>query len=208
MANNLVADDLLRRMGVTAGSSFIASERLRGRERKVNILIAIASSAVIGFTIAPLLYHISSTATADLDLLSITMSVLIVAIALLQYSTNDAANAEQLHRCALEINELHRELKIKIEAANVSNLSNISKRYGIILQKYSINHATLDFDRYRVRRTEQYTIGYWEQWGIRLRFFVVSQWPFLGIALIVLLVVAFFFLDLSPARNLPSVKSN
>jgi hypothetical protein len=208
MADNLAADDLLRRMGVTAGSRFIASERLKGRERKLTILVAVASTAVIGLTLAPLLYHVSLKSSADLGLLSITMSVLIVAIALIQYSANDAANAEQLHRCGLEINELLGELKIEIEAKKITDLKYVADRYGAILQKYSINHATLDFDKYRVIRPAEYTLGIFERAHIRLRFFVVGQWPFLGIVLIVLVVVAFYWLDVLPARNLLDQNSN
>jgi SMODS and SLOG-associating 2TM effector domain family 5 len=73
----------------------------------------------------------------------------------MQYSTNDAANSEQLHRCGLEINELARRLEIEIEHLDEHQILLISHNYGTVLQKYSINHATIDFDLTRIRKKQE-----------------------------------------------------
>ena len=91
------ATDLLRRMGITAGSRFIASARLRYRERHMTVLIAYVSSIVIGLTIAPLLYHVSARTMADLTLLTIILSVIIVAVSLVRMTLPIQNNCTDAH---------------------------------------------------------------------------------------------------------------
>jgi SMODS and SLOG-associating 2TM effector domain family 5 len=56
--------DLLYRMNVTKGSRFNASKRLEGRDRRMALLIALASALVIALTFMSTAYRLRSSATS------------------------------------------------------------------------------------------------------------------------------------------------
>ena len=56
--------DLLYRMNVTKGSRFNASKRLEGRDRRMALLIALASALVIALTFMSTAYRLRSSVTS------------------------------------------------------------------------------------------------------------------------------------------------
>ncbi|TFV74100.1 SLATT domain-containing protein [Bradyrhizobium frederickii] len=182
-------DDLLHRMNVTKGARFNAARRLEGRDRKMALLVALASALVIALTFVPFAYQLPKVVIADLSVVTMLASVLILAVSLVQYSNNDAVNAEQHHRCGLEINELRGELAAKGETLDSAELQRFSERYARILDRYSVNHEGLDFDQYRLEHPEKYPLTLLERVLVRVRSFIVAQWPN-GLMLI---IVGFFF---------------
>ncbi|MFK4620058.1 SLATT domain-containing protein [Bradyrhizobium diazoefficiens] len=170
-------EDLLHKMNVTKGSRFNAARRLEGRDRKMALLVALASALVIALTFVPFAYQLPKVVIADLSVATMIASVLILAVSLVQYSNNDAVNAEQHHRCGLEINELRGELAAKANMVDAEVLQRFSERYARILDRYSVNHEGVDFDQYRVEHPGKYNFGKLERARIRLRAFVAEQWP-------------------------------
>lgn len=180
------AKEQLRRMRATAACRFIAAERLRGRDRRNAMLTAIASSFVLFLTVIPLIYHITPLVNSGLTALSFFTSILIIAFSLVQYSNNDAANSEQFHRSGLEINEVCRRFEFGIENSGLKETSEVAESYNSILQKYSINHETSDFDIYRSQRRELYNLSTAE------RFFIFAKRVCGSVAPYLLLILVFF----------------
>lgn len=146
---------LLGEMKSAKGSRFNAAERLGRRDRQINQMIAFISGCVIIVTLLPLYFHLGSTPTSVVSFATIAFSVFILAMSLLQYSNADPVRAEQHHRCGLEINALRRELRAT-QIATGDELLRFSRRYDETLQKYSINHETVDFERYKLEHPNEF----------------------------------------------------
>ena len=152
------AESLLRDLKVTRACRFSAAERLVGRDRRMALLVAMASVLVIALTTLPLIYKFPDSVSGDLSFITLTVSVLILAVSLFQYSSNDAVNAEQLHRCGLELNEIRRELRDKANSIDEASLTAIRTRYDAILQKYSVNHQEMDFRKYMLEHPDEFQL--------------------------------------------------
>jgi hypothetical protein len=121
-------------------------------------ITAFASVYVILLTVLPLFFHVSEFLTSSVNAATIVFSLIILASSLLQYSNNDPVRAEQHHRCALEVNALRRELRSAENCSSVM-VAEFGKRFDEILQKYSINHDDIDFDKYKVEHPDEYPKG-------------------------------------------------
>lgn len=193
-------NDLLHRMNVTKGARFNAARRLEGRDRKMALVVALASALVIALTFVPFAYQLPKVVIADLSVATMVASVLILAVSLVQYSNNDAVNAEQHHRCGLEINELRGELAAKGDGIDAEGLQRFTERYARILDRYSVNHEGVDFDRYRLEHPEKYDLARSERSLIRLRALTVAQWPN-GLMLVIIGgFLMLFFYHVLPVR--------
>ena len=117
--------------------------------------IALASTLVIALTFVLFVYQLSKAVIADLSGVTMLASVLILVTSLIQYSNNDAVNAEQHHRCGLEINQLRGELAAKGEMVDHDELLKLSKKHARILDKYSVNHSGVDLGQYRLEPSRQ-----------------------------------------------------
>lgn len=103
------AADLDDSMRQTARSRFFAAKRLESRDRRITRLTAFCSAYIIALTAIPYFLKLPETVDDHINFLSLLMAVILLVSSLLQYSRLDIASAEQHHRSALEINELHRE---------------------------------------------------------------------------------------------------
>jgi hypothetical protein len=162
------ATDLHRDLKVTSGCRFISANRLRRRNGRMALIIALASVLVIALTVLPLVYKLPPAVLGDLTAATLVMSLLILAFSLLDYSNNDSAVAEQHHRCGLEVRELRRLLRNKAEPVSDAELNQITDAYGQILQKYSINHDEGDFKRYQLDHPDEFPLNKWTQCKLRV----------------------------------------
>jgi hypothetical protein len=192
--------ELLYRMNVTKGSRFNAHKRLEGRDRRMALLIALTSALVIALTFLSTAYRLPPAVVSDLNVVTMVASVLILAVSLIQYSNNDAVNAEQHHRCGLEINELRGQLQARQEAIGEDELREFARRYAHILDKYSVNHDAVDYDRYRLDHPDLYKISLFAKLWISLRSLTQTQWPNLLMAIIVVGAIVLVFAYVIPAR--------
>ena len=199
--------DLLYRMEVTKGSRFNASKRLEGRERRMALLIALASALVIALTFMSTAYRLPPTVVSDLNVVTMVASVLILAVSLIQYSNNDAVNAEQHHRCGLEINELRGQVQSMQEPVSEDNLREFSRRYAHILDKYSVNHDLVDYDRYRLDHPASFKLSLIEKLFIHARSMGQTQWPNVLMAIIVVAAIFLVFWHVIPARLAADTRS-
>lgn len=145
-----------RSLGETAGSRFNAAKRLASHDRRLTELTSFSSVYVIILTVLPYFISLPSGVINYLALFTIALSIIILITSLLQYSSNNSANSEQLHRSGLEINELKREIEIRKDKIDLDDLDFLRVRYDNILQKYSINHDDKDYALYQIGNREKY----------------------------------------------------
>lgn len=150
------AEKFLHSLKSTSAARFHASKRLSARDRKLTRLTAFTSAYVIALTIVPYFMKLPQEVTDNFNLITVAFSIVILVSSLFQYSSGDVVNAEQHQRCALEIDEIQRELRVKLPNVTESELLEFCRRYDAVLQKYSVNHDDVDFMKYQMDRPEDY----------------------------------------------------
>jgi hypothetical protein len=137
-------EQIIAMIGNTSGSRFHCSRRLKAKDRFNNGVIFFASSIAILASIAPGLIAVDEVVKTYLTLTSISVSVVILALSGIQYGSNLAVQSEPMHKCALDINEVRRLLEAT-ENPSEKFVKKCLSDYDLILQKYPMNHETVDF---------------------------------------------------------------
>lgn len=150
-------EKMVREMGVTKGCRFNASKRLQNAEKRRTITIAGASIFVIVLSLLPVMFPVPELLNNFLTLLAVGFSIIILVASTLQASDSDAVKADQLHRCSLEINAIRYELRAA-EPLDESTLKSYGKRYQDILQRYTVNHDDVDFEKYKLEHQDLYPL--------------------------------------------------
>jgi SMODS and SLOG-associating 2TM effector domain family 5 len=142
-------EDIITMIGNTSGSRFHCSRRLKAKDRFYNGVIFFASSIAILASIAPALVVVDEIVKTYLTLTSISLSVIILALSGIQYGSNFAVQSELMHKCALEINEVRRVLE-STQNPTEKFVKKCLSEYDLILQRYPMNHETVDFLTYKL----------------------------------------------------------
>jgi hypothetical protein len=142
-------ENIITMIGNTSGSRFHCSRRLKAKDRFNNGVIFFASSIAILASIAPALVVVDELVKTYLTLTSISVSVIILALSGIQYGSNLAVQSELMHKCALDINEVRRLLE-STENPTEKFVKKCLSEYDLILQKYPMNHETVDFLTYKL----------------------------------------------------------
>lgn len=170
------AKELLRNMKSTAASRYNAAKRLEERERSLIRLTGFTSAYLIGLTVLPYFIALPDGGADRINLLTLFLGVVILVASLIQYSSRDGVNAEQYYRCGLEISEMRRPLKLQFDTISDEDLIQLSNAYSLVLQKYSINHDQVDYNRYRIERAEEAKKLSWlEHVTIRLKMLITQH---------------------------------
>lgn len=145
------AEQFASNLKVTAGSRFNAAERLRAREKSSNFLTSIYSALLICISIATFSLPFDSISIKYFSFGGIVVSILLLVVSMRNYSHQYGLEAEQMHRCALEINEVLRLWTALSQLEQNKQMEQYAQRYNAILQKWSINHTEGDFLKYKYK---------------------------------------------------------
>jgi hypothetical protein len=148
-------EPLLREMKQTKGARFNAATRLEDRDRQRTTLIAYASVSVVVVTLLPAFFDVPAWVRNAVSLATIAMSLIILAYSMLQAQSRDSLVAYQLHKCALEINSLRREIRA-LTPSTPAQVSEYTRRYDDILGRYSVNHDPVDYEKYKLEHPEEF----------------------------------------------------
>ncbi len=196
-----VIDKFAKSLGETAGSRFNAAKRLESHDRRLTWTTALSSAYVIIITVLPYLIKIPAEVTSNLNLYTITLSIVIIVSSLLQYSSNNLVNAEQHHRSALEINEIKRELLTRGEELDIDQFEMLRDRYNNVLQKYSVNHDNMDYYLYQIQNREKYQfISNFSAVVTYIKIVVQNHYPSLILPLITIFTFWLVFFYTYPSR--------
>lgn len=135
-------------MKVTAGARFNAANRLTSKDRISNISLALFSGFLLSVSVLGLAFDLSPAISKGLAVAGVVASVMSLIFSMKIYADKYAVEAEQMHRCSLEINETRR-LCMAQDLTNPKVLTKASQEYNAILQKYSLNHTDEDFRKYK-----------------------------------------------------------
>ncbi len=151
--NEVAREKLLKDMKRTKGVRFNASKRVEESEVRATKNTAYASVAVIVVTLLPVFFSMTQFLENSIALLTVALSIFILASSLIRSSNSGLVKAEQFQRCALEVNSLRRELDSSPKNAN---LPEFAAKYDEILKRYNINHEQSDYDQYRLEHPDEF----------------------------------------------------
>lgn len=163
------AEHLLRSLLITSSARFHASRRLRLHQTVSLWAVSVFSLVLI---VVPLFEPFGvavSLRTSIVNLVNVIAATAILVISILVNASNFAERAEKMHRCALELNALAREveLRVKEKGREVSEIRDLQTRYDEILSRYE-NHSDID---YRVAQIKKAPEFYGITWRHRARAF-------------------------------------
>lgn len=197
-------ENLRSALKTTAGSRFIAATRLGARDRRLTRVTAFTSSYLILLTIFPYFYKLPPSVNDTLNLITVAFSVIVLVSSLLQYSSGDVVNSEQHHRSALEMNEQRRLLDLTNSNVSNQDLEPFVTGYNAILQKYSVNHEAIDYQKYQVERPEEFPwLRLHQRVWIGLKLFFINYFTTLVLIGITMFVVLLLSLYAYPNRLVP-----
>jgi len=151
MADRTPVEKLIWDCKVTAGARFNAATRLEKKEKGSNVLVSVYSAFLICVSVATLALPLSSNLIRYASFGGIVASILVLVMSMRNYAHKFGVEAEQMHRSALEINELKRTIQSLPKAKAETRLLEFSKTYNAILQKWSVNHNQFDYLEYKYR---------------------------------------------------------
>lgn len=191
-------EHLAKSMRSTSASRFNASRRLERHDRRLTFLVAFSTCYIIILTILPYFITIAAAKTDIINFYTVCLSILILVASLLQYSSNNGLLVELHHRSGMEIEKVHRDF-IGSEA-NLKTYVEYNEKYSRALEKYSINHNQMDYDKYVVNNKEKHPwIGCLYVFKVYLKNYITGFVPdmlLVTVTLITLCIVAWSCLDM------------
>jgi SMODS and SLOG-associating 2TM effector domain family 5 len=141
-------EKLLWDMKVTAGARFNAANRLASKDRISNLSLALFSGLLLSISVIGLAFSLEPAISKGLAVSGIAASVMSLIFSMKVYADKYAVEAEQMHRCSLEINEIRRICSLE-DLSDTKAIISATEKYNAVLQKYSLNHADADFKKYK-----------------------------------------------------------
>lgn len=151
-------DYLVRDLKWTKGPRFNAEKRLERADRDAVLITTFSSAFLIVFTVLPKFLPLPSPVVSLVEGLGVTLSILLLAVSVIQSRNEYGVKARQMRWCALELNELHKEARqiASLEEPAEDKLKTLMDRRAHILAKYDVNHDEIDFERYKIEHAGEF----------------------------------------------------
>ncbi len=132
----------------TAAARFEASRRMQRCHNASTLCVAMLSLEII---VINLLVFIPSLKLDDkpITVLTVCLSAFVLVLSLIISQLKYDAKAAEYHRCALELANLEKKIRIytsKDKPETYEVLMNFNSQYAQIIKNSSLNHSTTDFD--------------------------------------------------------------
>lgn len=197
------AEELYQKIWTTKGARFNAHKRLEDMNQLSNGAIALNSIYVIVLSLLAIkpFSNYSRFTPEYLSLLTITFSMIIIVLALIENSKNHKAKADSLHNCAKALNKEYERIK-QIKEQYETNptlkkeIEDIGMKYQDILDKCPDNHSTKDYELFLYSENDlfknkagSFFVRLWIKLSVRLVYYA---------AIIIPLLLLCFLIKLSP----------
>lgn len=167
----------------TKGSRFNAYRRLKRRQQVSIFSISVLS--VYGISI-PVIQAVLDTSfcpkTNDLyTVVSLTLSVFILVLSLLEGANNYASKSEKMHVNAVKISALYSELEIlTVREKNLDvlgeKIDDIQRRYAEMIEECPDNHEPEDYLEFQTQHRKDFHLSRLFCFWVRLKSFAVNYW--------------------------------
>jgi SMODS and SLOG-associating 2TM effector domain family 5 len=147
-----VVDQLLRKMWYTKGCRFNAFERLRFKKTLSSVAVVMLGFYIFTVSLLQLVAQKCGPGS-DPRLVYITLvllAVLLITVTLLEGAKHYALDADRHYRCAREVSELFNTFEALSSEEADGRRVEFNRRYGEILGNYEVDHADIDYRRFRI----------------------------------------------------------
>lgn len=199
--NKTFLEELAYKLWNTKGTRFVASERLLTMNDLSNKALGFLSAYLIIFGLFSV-YQIKGTQLIDSNVIafgSTALSILLLVFTQMEAAQDFKLRAQGFHRCALQISELHDEVRMfktlatHSEEEKIAFCEKINAKYQAILKDYP-NHDRIDYDRFRSRHTEYYELTKFWVFKTEVRYYVRVKFLYHFLIGSPVLIAAFFYL--------------
>lgn len=180
---NSYIDSLKFRLWKTKGSRFNACRRLR-RKQQISIF-SISVLSVYGISIPVIQTVLDTDACPETNnlytVISLTLSVFILVLSLLEGANNYASKSEKMHVNAMKISSLYSELEILLvrssdPAVLSEKVDSIQHRYSEVIEECPDNHELEDYLEFQIQHRKEFNLSALKCCWIRVKYFFVNYW--------------------------------
>jgi len=152
----MTRDEFNDEMWLTYKARFNAHSRLLNQEMLYTVTISFLSFFVIAINILQLIPELVGIKQNATTFYTITISIFILIISLINNFSARRHNAERFHKCALEIKGLYGKFSAMPDSMPNEDYIAFIKKYNSIQQKYEINHLKCDYQQVLIGRKGTY----------------------------------------------------
>lgn len=180
------AESLNSRFWKTKGSRFNAARRLNNKY--LFSLSSISILSVYGIAIPIFQSAVNSSQCPKINnvynAISLILSVFTLVVSLLEGAKNYQLRAEKLHKNAVDISKLQRELEYLLvnqlgDAELLKKLGDISTRYEELIKDCSENHEPEDYTLFMAQNRKDFKISWLIGLYIRIKLFFIDYWLYI-----------------------------
>jgi SMODS and SLOG-associating 2TM effector domain family 5 len=147
---------LKRRIRITAGARFNAARRLAMQERLTQWSIALASVALVIMPLLEAMQVTTGLSPQAMNVVEVVLAIFVLVFSLLLTRDNAAVRADKMHRCAIELNVLVRQIEGLTDVQETdAAYQQLADRYDTILREHE-NHETVDYELWLVYRRDEF----------------------------------------------------
>ncbi|MGH1351981.1 MAG: SLATT domain-containing protein [Methyloligellaceae bacterium] len=177
--------DLLERMKGSMKSRFNAHNRLEQKHKVSIFTLSIISLFVVAISLYALTYspilHLSTKSA--ITFASIISSIFIIIVGLLESQNNYQVRALQMHKCAMEINDLYQRLQIE-PMISKDTLQYYTERFHSVMQGCPYNYDDIDYLMAKVDSKKEEDVS----WDMRLHVNLTYWINVYGLNLVIMII--------------------
>jgi hypothetical protein len=145
-------EDFANQMWLTYKARFNAHSRLLRQEALYTVTISFLSLFVIALNILQLMPDFFPMKQNATTFYTITISIFILIVSLINNFSTRKHNADRFHACALEIKGLYGKFSAKLSVMTDDDYLYFIQKYNFIEKKYDINHSIYDYHQVLIER--------------------------------------------------------
>ncbi len=176
----------------TKGARFLAYKRLQAINSLSVWAISLSSIYVISISLVSIkpFTRFSRVDPQYLSLITIFLSILIIVVSVIENAKNYTARAENLHSCGKELSFIYDricQIKDLYESDSLAKVEihGLGQQYEGIIDKYSENHRSIDFDMYVNSINNKWLLNSLLWFYIRLPYYLAIFLPLIVLILFV-----------------------
>ena len=180
---NAYSSSVATRIWKTKGSRFNAARRLNNKYQ--SSLSSISILSIYGIAIPILQGIVKNPQCLEINdiynAISLILSVFTLVISLLEGAKNYQLRAEKLHKNAVELSKLQRDLEYLMvsqlgDAEFRQKVGDISVKYEELIKECPENHEPEDYDLFKAQNRKDFKISWLTGLYIRIKLIVIDYW--------------------------------
>ena len=197
MLLNDYIDSLRSRLWKTKGSRFNAYRRLKRRQQVSIFSISVLS--VYGISI-PVIQAVLDTTSCPrtnnlYTVISLTLSVFILVLSLLEGANDYSGKSEKMHANAVKISSLYSELEVFLVRNDDpvdlgEKVDDIQRRYSKLIEECPDNHEPEDYLEFQAQHRRDFQLSPLTCLWVRAKSFLMNYWLY---SLFIIVIPPFIF---------------